>query len=50
VRTSVIVPTRNRADRLDACLAAPARQTLPAEQFEILVVDNGSFLDPAVSR
>jgi glycosyltransferase involved in cell wall biosynthesis len=42
VRASVIVPTRNRADRLDACLAALARQTLPAEQFEILVVDNGS--------
>jgi len=42
VRTSVVVPTRNRADRLDACLAALARQSLPAEQFEILVVDNGS--------
>jgi glycosyltransferase involved in cell wall biosynthesis len=42
VRASVIVPTRNRADRLDVCLAALARQTLPAEQFEILVVDNGS--------
>jgi glycosyltransferase involved in cell wall biosynthesis len=42
VRASVIVPTRNRADRLDACLAALAHQTLPAGQFEILVVDNGS--------
>ncbi len=42
MRASVIVPTRNRADRLDACLAALAHQTLPAEQFEILVVDNGS--------
>jgi len=42
VRASVIVPTRNRADRLDACLAALAHQTLPAEQFEIVVVDNGS--------
>jgi len=42
VRTSVVVPTRNRADRLDACLAALAHQTIPAEQFEILVVDNGS--------
>jgi glycosyltransferase involved in cell wall biosynthesis len=42
MRASVIVPTRNRADRLDACLAALAHQSLPAEQFEILVVDNGS--------
>jgi len=42
VRASVIVPTRNRADRLDASLAALAHQSVPAEQFEILVVDNGS--------
>ena len=42
MRASVIVPTRNRADRLDACLAALAHQSLPAEQFEIVVVDNGS--------
>jgi glycosyltransferase involved in cell wall biosynthesis len=42
VRISVIVPTRNRADRLDACLAALARQTVSPDDFEILVVDNGS--------
>ena len=42
MRTSVIVPTRNRAERLDACLAALARQTVFADDFEILVVDNGS--------
>jgi glycosyltransferase involved in cell wall biosynthesis len=42
VRTSVIVPTRNRADRLDACLAALAHQTVAPDHFEIVVVDNGS--------
>jgi glycosyltransferase involved in cell wall biosynthesis len=42
MRATVIVPTRNRADRLDACLAALAHQSLPADQFEIIVVDNGS--------
>lgn len=41
-RISVIVPHYADLERLDRCLAALARQTVPAEQFEIIVADNGS--------
>jgi glycosyltransferase involved in cell wall biosynthesis len=39
---SVIIPSRNRADILPHALAALARQSLPASQFEVVVVDDGS--------
>lgn len=39
---SVIIPTRNRADLLAACLASLINQELGKENFEILVIDNGS--------
>jgi glycosyltransferase involved in cell wall biosynthesis len=39
---SVIIPTRNRAILLSKALYSLRNQTLPAEQFEVLVVDNGS--------
>ncbi len=39
---SVIVPTRNRPERLAGCLAALAAQTFPPSDFEVLVVDDGS--------
>lgn len=39
---SVVIPTRNRADKLAQCLAALSKQTLPANRFEVLIVDNGS--------
>jgi glucosyl-dolichyl phosphate glucuronosyltransferase len=42
MKASVILPTRNRADTLARCLAALACQTLPADAFEVLVIDNGS--------
>ena len=42
MRASVIIPTRNRADVLDACLLSLTEQTLPAAEFEVIVVDNGS--------
>ena len=42
---SVIVATRNRADDLVDALASLETQTLPASQFEIVVVDNGSSDD-----
>ncbi len=39
-RVSVVVPTRDRPDRLAACLAALERQTAPG--LEVVVVDDGS--------
>lgn len=42
MKASVIIPTRNRASLLDACLQSLVDQALPAEQFEVIVVDNGS--------
>lgn len=39
---SVIVPTRNRPERLRRCLAALHQQTYPRESFEIIVIDDGS--------
>ena len=42
MKASVIIPTRNRANVLARCLESLTRQTLPAEAFEVLVIDNGS--------
>lgn len=39
---SVVIPTRDRAEALAACLASLEAQTLPREAFEVIVVDNGS--------
>jgi peptidoglycan/xylan/chitin deacetylase (PgdA/CDA1 family)/glycosyltransferase involved in cell wall biosynthesis len=39
---SVIIPTYNRAERLQACLEALARQTQPFGDFEVIVVVDGS--------
>jgi len=39
---SVVVSTFNRPDRLALLLAALRRQTIPANTFEVVVVDNGS--------
>ena len=41
-RVSVIIPHYNQLAYLDACLASLGRQTLPHDQFEVLVVDNAS--------
>jgi GT2 family glycosyltransferase len=37
---SVVVPTCGRIELLDRCLAALARQTMPARHYEIIVVDD----------
>jgi len=39
---SVIIPTYNRSETLLSCLAALNRQTILPEQFEVLVIDDGS--------
>lgn len=38
---SVLIPTRDEAQRLRATLEALAAQDLPADRFEVLVVDHG---------
>ena len=42
LEASVVVATHDRAARLGALLAALRAQTLPAERFEVIVVDDGS--------
>jgi len=42
VRVSIVVPAYNEERYLGRCLAALARQTYPADRFEVIVVDNGS--------
>lgn len=39
---SIIIPTFDRPDRLATCLAAVARLDYPREDFETIVVDDGS--------
>lgn len=39
---SIVIPTYARPERLRECVAALARQTMPADSFEIVVVDDGS--------
>jgi glycosyltransferase involved in cell wall biosynthesis len=42
VNLSVVVPTYDRAEMLRVCLRCLTQQTLAREQFEVLVVDDGS--------
>src|SRR5204862_7222767 len=44
-KLSVIMPTYNRPDALERCLAAYQRQTLPQKQWDLLVVDDASSYD-----
>lgn len=39
---SIIVPARNEAEKLPACLASIARQSYPPSLFEVIVVDDHS--------
>jgi glycosyltransferase involved in cell wall biosynthesis len=41
-QVSVVVPAYNAADTLSLCLSALARQDFPAEDYEVVVVDDGS--------
>ena len=46
---SVIVPTFERPERLANCLRALAAQDYPRNQFEVIVVDDGSAVPPTVA-
>ncbi len=46
---SVVVPTVGRADVLARCLAALAAQTLPADAFEVVVVDDSPAGDAPIA-
>lgn len=39
---TVVIPTRDRRDRLAECLESLGNQSLPAKSYEIIVVDDGS--------
>ncbi|WP_151772167.1 glycosyltransferase [Streptomyces abyssomicinicus] len=41
-RASVVIPTYNRAEELRATLESLAGQSLPADEFEVIVADDGS--------
>lgn len=41
-RLSVVIPAYNNGDTLDLVLDALGRQTVPADQFEVIVGDDGS--------
>lgn len=42
-RLSVVIPTRNRPESLDRLLHSLSGQTLAPEEFEVVVVDDGSI-------
>jgi glycosyltransferase involved in cell wall biosynthesis len=42
LRTSIIIPTCNRRDKLLSLLQALQAQTVPPESFEVIVADDGS--------
>jgi GT2 family glycosyltransferase/glycosyltransferase involved in cell wall biosynthesis len=42
LRVSVVVPTYNRKEQLLRCLAALERQSILPQEFEVVVVDDGS--------
>lgn len=50
MRVSVIIPTYDRPHLLQRTLSSLARQRLPADEFEVLVVDDGSNRPPLLSN
>jgi glycosyltransferase involved in cell wall biosynthesis len=42
IRISVVIPTYERPDLIARCLEALARQDFPADEFEIVVADDGA--------
>lgn len=50
MRLSVVIPTYNDHKYLEMCLRALRSQTLPTEEFEVIVVDNGSTESPVIDE
>ncbi len=44
-RVSVVVPVYNGADQIGHCIEALRQQTLPADSYEIIIVNNASVDD-----
>ena len=42
LRASVVIPAYNAESELEGCLQALAEQTIPSDQYEVIVVDDGS--------
>lgn len=42
IPVSIVIPVRDRADLLKACVESLAAQDFPAEEFEVVVCDDGS--------
>lgn len=42
LKLSIVIPTYNRKDKLVQCLQALGEQTLPFDQYEVIVIDDGS--------
>lgn len=49
MKISVIIPSRNRGPQVQFCVETLTNQTLPKEEYEIVVVDDGST-DDTVER
>ncbi len=43
LKFSIIIPTYNRPDKLNICLNSIAQLNYPVDQFEVVVVDDGSI-------
>ena len=41
-QVSIVIAARNEEDNIPSCLRGLASQTLPAERFEVVLVDDGS--------
>lgn len=46
IHVSVIVPVYNQPEYLAKCLDALSKQSIPQDQFEVIVIDNGSKNPP----
>lgn len=42
VKFSIVVPTYNRKEKLMQCLASLSKQCYPKDQYEVIVIDDGS--------